>query len=81
MAMTLLEEWGIRTCQDVGEIVFTMVEHKLLKKTDKDSRADFENGHFDRLGAECAQAFAELARLMRGAGNKDPPADQREERH
>jgi uncharacterized repeat protein (TIGR04138 family) len=45
MAMTLLEEWGIRTCQDVGEIVFTMVEHKLLKKTDKDSRADFEQGY------------------------------------
>jgi uncharacterized repeat protein (TIGR04138 family) len=45
MAMTVLEEWGIRRCQDVGEIVFTMVEHKLLKKTDKDSRTDFENGY------------------------------------
>jgi uncharacterized repeat protein (TIGR04138 family) len=44
MAMTVLEEWGIRTCPDVGEIVFTMVEHKLLKKTDRDSRKDFENG-------------------------------------
>jgi uncharacterized repeat protein (TIGR04138 family) len=45
MAMMVLEEWGIRTCQDIGEIVFIMVEHKLLKKTDKDSRADFANGY------------------------------------
>jgi uncharacterized repeat protein (TIGR04138 family) len=45
MAMAVLEEWGIRSCQDIGEIVFLMVEHKLLKKTDKDSRADFENGY------------------------------------
>lgn len=45
MAMTVLEEWGIRSCTDFGEIVFIMVEHSLLKKTDKDSRADFENGY------------------------------------
>ena len=45
MAMMVLEEWGIRTCRDIGEIVFIMVEHKLLKKTDKDSRTDFENGY------------------------------------
>lgn len=45
MAMTVLEEWGIRSCRDIGEIVFIMVEHKLLKKTDRDSRTDFENGY------------------------------------
>jgi uncharacterized repeat protein (TIGR04138 family) len=45
MAMMVLEEWGIRKCQDIGEIVFIMVEHKLLKKTEKDSRADFANGY------------------------------------
>ncbi len=45
MAMMVLEECGIRKCQDIGEIVFTMVEHKLLKKTDKDSRADFVDGY------------------------------------
>src|SRR5690348_3713768 len=26
MAMLVLEHWGIRTCQDFGEIVFNMVE-------------------------------------------------------
>jgi uncharacterized repeat protein (TIGR04138 family) len=45
MAITVLEEWGIRTCQDFGAMVFIMVENRLLKKTEKDSRADFENGY------------------------------------
>jgi uncharacterized repeat protein (TIGR04138 family) len=45
MAITLFEEWGVRSCRDFGEIVFAMVEHGLLKKTDKDTRAEFENGY------------------------------------
>ena len=45
MVLTVLTEWGVRSCQDFGEIVFIMVENKLLKKTEKDSRADFENGY------------------------------------
>jgi uncharacterized repeat protein (TIGR04138 family) len=45
MAMTVFEEWGIHTCQDFGAMVFIMVENRLLKKTDKDSRADFEHGY------------------------------------
>ncbi len=45
MAFMLFEEWGIHSCRDFGEIVFIMVENGLLRKTDKDSRADFENGY------------------------------------
>ncbi len=45
MAMTVLEEWGVRECKDFGEIVFNMVETGLLAKTEKDSRADFEPGY------------------------------------
>lgn len=45
MAITVFEEWGIRSCADFGEMVFIMVEHSLLAKTDKDTRADFENGY------------------------------------
>ena len=45
MAMTLLEEWGIRKCGDFGDLVFNMVEVGWLAKTDKDSRADFEPGY------------------------------------
>ncbi len=45
MAPTVFEEWGIRHCEDFGEIVFNMVEIGLLGKTEKDSRADFQNGY------------------------------------
>ena len=45
MTPTVFEEWGIRRCEDFGEIVFNMVEIGLLGKTEKDSRADFQNGY------------------------------------
>jgi uncharacterized repeat protein (TIGR04138 family) len=45
MALMMLEEWGIRQCRDFGEIVFNMIEADLLAKTEKDRRADFENGY------------------------------------
>jgi len=45
MTKTVLNSWGIRRTEDVGEIVFNMVETGLLGKTEKDSRADFANGY------------------------------------
>jgi uncharacterized repeat protein (TIGR04138 family) len=45
MTLTVLEYWGIRGCEDFGEIVFNMVEFHLLAKTDQDSREDFKNGY------------------------------------
>lgn len=45
MVITVFEEWGVRACRDFGEIVFIMVEHQLLKKTESDSPADFESGY------------------------------------
>jgi len=45
MAMLVLEEWGIRSCEDFGEIVFNMVETGILAKTEKDSREDFRGGY------------------------------------
>ena len=49
MAKTLLTEWGVRCCEDFGEIVFNMIEVGWLAKTEKDSRADFHDGYdFDQ---------------------------------
>ncbi|MGN6643010.1 MAG: Minf_1886 family protein [Verrucomicrobiota bacterium] len=45
MAITVLEEWGIRECADFGEIVFNMVEASVLAKTEEDSREDFQGGY------------------------------------
>ena len=45
MTPAVLEEWGVRTCEDFGEIVFNMVESDLLLKTKSDSREDFKGGY------------------------------------
>lgn len=45
MAGTVLNEWGIKRCEDFGELVFNMVENSLLAKTEKDSRDDFKGGY------------------------------------
>jgi uncharacterized repeat protein (TIGR04138 family) len=41
MARTVLEHWGIQETQDVGEIVFALVECNVLIKQDEDTPADF----------------------------------------
>jgi uncharacterized repeat protein (TIGR04138 family) len=44
LARLVLERWGVRRTEDFGEIVFLLVEHRLLNKTDADRIADFRNG-------------------------------------
>lgn len=43
MAKTVLHHWGITKTQDFGNIVFNMLEHKLLSKTESDSLDDFND--------------------------------------
>ncbi len=45
LALTVLEYWGIHRCEDIGEVVFNMVDINLLKTTEQDSRNDFKNGY------------------------------------
>ena len=45
MVVTVFEEWGVKNCRDFGDIVFNMVEIRLLAKTEKDTRDDFQNGY------------------------------------
>ena len=41
----VLTSWGVRQTSDFGEIVFNMVEHGILGKTDEDTREDFSKGY------------------------------------
>jgi uncharacterized repeat protein (TIGR04138 family) len=41
MARTVFETWGIRQTDDFGEIVFSLVDAGLMRKTDTDTREDF----------------------------------------
>ena len=59
MTKTVLNGWGIEQTEDVGEIVFNMVETGLLGKTEKDNRADFANGYdFDEAFRKPFQPIA-----------------------
>ena len=46
MSSTLMREWGIRKCQDVGDMVFHLIEEQVFGKQESDSREDF-SGVFD----------------------------------
>ncbi len=41
MARTVLKRWHIRSSEDFGRIVFTMVDAGLMSKTDEDDISDF----------------------------------------
>jgi uncharacterized repeat protein (TIGR04138 family) len=43
MAKSVLNEWGIRTTGDFGEIVFSLIDIGQMKKTDSDRREDFDD--------------------------------------
>jgi len=45
MTKTVLNRWGIKRCEDFGEIVFLMVESGVLGKTDEDRKEDFSGGY------------------------------------
>jgi uncharacterized repeat protein (TIGR04138 family) len=45
MAYALLEGWGLRQCEDFGDIVFHLVDYGVLGKTEQDRREDFTGGY------------------------------------
>ena len=45
MVTTVLSEWGIHSCEDFGEIVFNLIQHKQASQSQSDSRDDFKDGY------------------------------------
>jgi uncharacterized repeat protein (TIGR04138 family) len=45
LAKTVLARWGIRQTEDIGAIVFRLVDKGVLGKTDEDDLADFSSGY------------------------------------
>ena len=43
MAKMVLENWGVKSTLDYGEIVYLMIEEGLMNKTDEDKKEDFVN--------------------------------------
>lgn len=42
MARVVLEQWGVTSTEDVGEIVYLLIDHGLLFKSPEDSKEDFK---------------------------------------
>jgi uncharacterized repeat protein (TIGR04138 family) len=45
MAKTVFTHWGVKQCEDFGEIVFRMVDRGILGKTEQDTLDDFRGGY------------------------------------
>ena len=43
MAKTVLNSWGIHKTGDFGDIVYNLIEVKLMKKSEEDNREDFDD--------------------------------------
>jgi uncharacterized repeat protein (TIGR04138 family) len=43
MVITVFDCWGIRSCEDVGHMVFNLIDAGIFGKTDQDSIEDFKN--------------------------------------
>gem|GEM_PF-78004 len=41
MAYIVLTSWGLKVCEDFGEIVFNLIEYGVFSKNDEDSKEDF----------------------------------------
>jgi len=43
MAKMVLNNWGVKTTRDMGEIVYLMIENKLMSAQETDTIEDFDN--------------------------------------
>ena len=79
MAKTVLNYWGVRKCEDFGELVFNMVDKGVLGKTEQDRREDFRSGFdFDEAFVQPfrpARPLARPASSARPVTSREPRAD------
>lgn len=64
MASTLMEEWGVRRCQDVGDMVFLLIEEQVFGKQESDRREDF-SGDFDFIESLVAPFLPKGEKILR----------------
>jgi uncharacterized repeat protein (TIGR04138 family) len=43
MVMTVFDNWGIHSCEDIGNMVFNLIGAGIFGKTEEDSIDDFRN--------------------------------------
>ncbi len=45
MSYAVLSEWGVKRCEDVGEMMFNLVEGRRVKRDDEDTPEAFVGGY------------------------------------
>jgi uncharacterized repeat protein (TIGR04138 family) len=72
MSLYVLNDWGLRCCEDFGELVFNLVDHGngMFGKTDQDSRNDFKGGY--DFGAAFRQPYVPAAKSKPAAAPAKP---------
>ena len=43
LVITVFESWGIRACEDIGHMVFNLIDAGVFEKTEEDSMEDFKS--------------------------------------
>lgn len=66
MSRLVLESWGVQSCQDIGNLVFNLVDAGVFSKTERDTPEEFRAG-FDFDTAFLAPFRPQWKKLSAGA--------------
>lgn len=75
MAATLMSEWGVRQCSDIGDMVFHLIEEQIFGKQESDCQEDFA-GNFDFEDA-LRSPFIPKSRISSASPPQNSPASPR----
>lgn len=68
MARLVLDCWGVRSCEDLGHLVFNLVQANIFSKTDRDTMDEF------RAGFDFDEAFVKPFRPEKKSLSASDPA-------
>ena len=67
MVVTVFDSWGIRSCEDIGHMVFNLIGAGIFGKTDEDSIEDFKSVY------DFQEAFVKPFAPEKKIAIKEPP--------
>jgi uncharacterized repeat protein (TIGR04138 family) len=67
MVMTVFDNWGIHSCEDIGNMVFNLIAAGVFGKTEEDSIEDFKNVY------DFQEAFVNPFAPEKPAGRRSSP--------
>src|ERR1700682_5200919 len=68
MVITVFDSWGIRSCEDIGHMVFNLIGAGIFGKTEEDSIEDFKNVY------DFQEAFVKPFAPVKAIPSKPPPS-------